>query len=283
MAVRTRKPSRAPGACAHPATIASALIALSTVGVGANAQTMGPVANFGPAPIHVDAPSRPVEPAVPAAAAQNLPAQETRPLLAASTTNAAPAMLERNTPAALESAGPSWLRVVGALAIVIAIIFAVRFTIRRVATTGGLRGQFGAAGRAPSGVLEVLGRYPISRGQSLVLLRVDQRVLLLSQSGSGFRTLANFDEPSDVASLLMRTRDDQSESLSGKFRQMLGAFERDPTMTRDVEHIDLTRRAPLATHRTQAHPAPSVQRVATPRDAQDAIRKRLATLREATA
>jgi flagellar biogenesis protein FliO len=283
MAVRTRNLSRAPGARAYPPTFASALIALSIIGVGANAQTMGPIANFGPASIDVETPPRPLEPAIPAAPAQNLPAQESRPLLAPGPTKAAPATLEGDPPGVVDSAGPSWLRVVGALAIVLAIIFAVRVAVRRVATIGGLRGQFGAAGRAPSGVLEVLGRYPISRGQSLVLLRVDQRVLLLSQSGSGFRTLANFDEPSDVASLLMRTRDDQSESLSGKFRQMLSAFERDPSMTRGVEHIDLTRRAPLAPHRAQAHPAPAVQRVATPRDAQDAIRKRLATLREATA
>ena len=282
MAVRTRIPSRAPGARAHSSTLASAVIALSLLGVGANAQTMGPIANFGPASIDVESPSLPVEPADRAATAQNLPAQESRPLLAPQGRKAAPATLEGAASVASDSAGPSWVRVAGALAIVLALIFAARFAIRRVATTGGLRAQFGAAGRAPSGVLEVLGRYPIARGQSLVLLRVDQRVLLLSQSGSGFRTLANFDEPTDVASLLMRTRDEESESLSGKFRHMLSAFERDPSMTRGVEHVDLTRRAPLAPLRAQANPASTVQRVATPRDAQDAIRKRLATLREAT-
>src|SRR5690606_17527054 len=94
------------------------------------------------------------------------------------------------------TAPASWTRVLGALSVVIGLIFAVRFLVKRLASTGGLRGQFGAAGRAPSGVLEVLGRYPISRGHSLVLLRVDQRVLLLSQSGAGFRALADFDDPS---------------------------------------------------------------------------------------
>lgn len=283
MAIRTRNPSRAPAARARQARLAGALIALSTLGIGAHAQTLGPVANFGPAPIAVDDGNPPSTPAEVADSAQNLPAQESRPLLAPREGRALPASVEGAHPTPSEPAGPSWLRVAGALAIVLGLIFLARLAIRRVASTGGLRGQFGAAGRAPSGVLEVLGRYPISRGQSLVLLRVDQRVLLLSQSGSGFRTLANFDDPSDVASLLMRTRDDESESLSGRFRQMLSAFERDPSMTRGVEQIDLTRRAPLAPRRTPASSGQTVQRVATSRDAQDAIRKRLATIRETAA
>jgi flagellar biogenesis protein FliO len=209
------------------------------------------------------------------------PAIEARPLLAPST-KAAPAAVDGAVAAPSEPA--SWPRVLGALAVVIGLIFVVRFVIKRAASTVGLRGQLGAGGRAPSGVLEVLGRYPISRGHSLVLLRVDQRVLLLSQSSSGFSALANFDDPTDVASLLMKTRDDESESLSGRFKQMLSAFERDPSMGNASDQIDLTRRAPLISRRPVAQTAPTgVQRVATPREAQDAIRKRLATLRESAA
>ncbi len=267
------------------ALLAGAFLALCLGRPGAHAQTIGPVANFGPAPIDLQSNSG-ASTAAPAAQEPRGSAQaavESRPLLSAAP-KAAPASLEGE--AAPERSEPaSWPRVLGALAVVIGLIFAVRFILKKVSATGGLRGQLGAGGRAPSGVLEVLGRYPISRGHSLVLLRVDQRVLLLSQSSSGFSTLANFDEPSDVASLLMKTRDEDSESLSGRFRQMLSAFERDPAMGSASDQIDLTRRAPLVSRRSAPaqQAATGVQRVATPREAQEAIRKRLATLRESVA
>lgn len=256
-------------------------IALCLTGVGANAQTVGPVANFGPAPLDLqnDAPaessaqelregaSTPVDP-------------ESKPLLAAPR-SARPAVVEGAASPVESSSAGSWTRVLAALGVVIALIFVVRFVVKRAVATTGLRGQFGAAGRAPSGVLEVLGRYPISRGQSLVLLRVDQRVLLLSQSGGGFRTLAHFDEPTDVASLLMKTRDEESESLSGRFKHMLSAFERDPSMTKGVEHVDLTRRAPIVNRAAaMVKVKPGAQRVATPPAAHQAIRQRLASLGE---
>ncbi len=267
------------------ALLAGALLALCLGQAGAHAQTVGPVANFGPAPI--DLQSNPGAQAAASAAQESRTATqsaiEARPLLAPSP-KAAPASVDGS--AAPERSEPaSWPRVLGALAVVIGLIFVVRFVLKKVSATGGLRGQLGAGGRAPSGVLEVLGRYPISRGHSLVLLRVDQRVLLLSQSSSGFSALANFDEPSDVASLLMKTRDEESESLSGRFRQMLSAFERDPSMGNASDQIDLTRRAPLVSRRSAPSPqaATGVQRVATPREAQDAIRKRLATLRGSVA
>lgn len=264
---------------ARVALVAGALSALTLTGVSAHGQTAGPVANFGPAPLDVQAPPQ----SAPSQAPQQTDAQdvrESRPLLADRAV--APATLDGAPVGRGAEGAGSWTRVAGALAVVLGLIFALRWALRRVSAQGGLRGQLGAGGKAPSGVLEVLGRYPIARGQSLVLLRVDQRVLLLSQSGTGFRTLAMFDEPSDVASLLMKTRDEESESLSGRFRQMLGAFERDPSMTRGVEQIDLTRRAPLI-RRSPGASSGTVRRVATPPDAQEAIRRRLATLRESVA
>lgn len=179
----------------------------------------------------------------------------------------------------------SWLRVLGALTVVVALIFAMRAALGRIASRGGLRAQLGAGGRAPSGILEVLGRYPVSRGQTLVLLRLDQRVMLLGQSSSGFRTLADFTDPSEVASLLMRTRDEDSESLSGRFRHMLSKFERDPAMTEGVEHVDLTRRTPLVRRAAamQQHAAGSgVQRVPTSRESYEAIRRRLDSMKGVT-
>ncbi len=99
--------------------------------------------------------------------------------------------------------------------------------------SGALTAALGAGGRAPTGVIEVLARYPVGRGVRLVLLRVDQRVLLLSQNGggrlggSGFQTLSEISDPDDVASILVQTRNADSESLAARFRGILGQFERD--------------------------------------------------------
>ncbi|MEC9374627.1 MAG: hypothetical protein VYC34_12320, partial [Planctomycetota bacterium] len=47
-------------------------------------------------------------------------------------------------------------------------------------------------------------------------------------------------EPEEVASILMKTRDEEGESMAGRFRSLLSAFERDPSITgEDVEHIDV--------------------------------------------
>lgn len=293
----TERTSSRDGSRARIACAACALIALGgATGVTLDAHASpqyGPIANFGPA-IVVDshrtpspAPDANLAPAPQADAAA--PASESRPLLTGRG-RASPATVEgaQTSRGASADSGASWMRVIGALALVVGLIYVLRGVVRRVAARGGLRAQFGVGGRAPSGVLEVLGRYPVSRGQSIVLLRVDQRVLLLGQSSSGFRTLADFSDTGEVASLLVRARDEDSESLSGRFRTMLSKFERDPMMTEGVEHIDLTRRAPLI-RRAEARAVPQgasqggVQRVRTSRDSYEAIRRRLESMQQGAA
>lgn len=121
-----------------------------------------------------------------------------------------------------------------ALGGVLALIAASAALTRSIARgRGGLAGAFGAGGRAPSGVISVLGRYPVSRGQKLVLLHIDRRILVVSQSsggrlgaGGGMSTLCEITEPEEVASILIKTRDAESDSMSERFRSMLGAVDR---------------------------------------------------------
>lgn len=126
--------------------------------------------------------------------------------------------------------GGGWARSLASVALVVGLILvlaaAARFVSRR---SGSLAATLGPGGRAPSGVLEVLARYPVGRGQVMVLLRIDRRVLLLSQTvggkSAGFTTLAQFDDPSEVAAILRQTRDEASESVSARFRQALERFQ----------------------------------------------------------
>ncbi|MEN0021292.1 MAG: flagellar biosynthetic protein FliO [Planctomycetota bacterium] len=86
-------------------------------------------------------------------------------------------------------------------------------------------GMLGAGVGAPSGVLEVLARYPLSRHQTLMLLKLDQRVLLVAQtlngSNAGLTTLTEVDRPEEVASLLLKTRNAEAASLDASFRDAI--------------------------------------------------------------
>ncbi len=118
------------------------------------------------------------------------------------------------------------------LLLVVGLACGCAWVLRRAAkASGGLAGALGGAA-APSGILEVLGRYPLARGQTLILLRVDRRVLLLSQqaglrgSGPGLSTLAELTDPGEVASILGKVHDAAGNSASSVFRSLLGAVQR---------------------------------------------------------
>ena len=140
----------------------------------------------------------------------------------------------RTDRAAAGAAGSGWgIRTVLALLAVLSLIFIGATVVRRLAVFGGdLACSLGPGGRAPSGVLSVLGRYPVGGGERLVLLKIDRRVLLLSQSvgrwrspGSGFRTLCEITDPEEVASILVKTRDEQGDSIASRFRSLLQGEE----------------------------------------------------------
>jgi len=84
----------------------------------------------------------------------------------------------------------------------------------------------GAAGR-PSGVVEILARYPVGKGQTLVLLKLARRVLLVHQHGNSMQTLTEVTDPDEVASLLGRIESGSSERDAPRFRNLLKQFNHD--------------------------------------------------------
>jgi hypothetical protein len=115
------------------------------------------------------------------------------------------------------------------LGAIVASAFAVRALARR---HGGLRAALGPGGRSPAGVLEVLGRYPLGRGHSLVLLKLHRSILLVSHahagrlgSGAGMSTLLHLSEPEAVAAILQSIRDEDDVSLSSRFARLLDATD----------------------------------------------------------
>lgn len=162
---------------------------------------------------------------------------------------------------------------------------------------GGLGSQFGAGGRAPAGILEVLGRYPLSRSQTLVLLKVDRRVLLLSQAKVGrlgatqLSTLCELTEPEDVASILTKVNESEENSLTSRFASVFRALDREAAETieraetpvvrpesRDVESLS-RRAAPMLLPQSRSTPQRAEM---TGAQAAASIRSRLHAIRAGT-
>ena len=140
-------------------------------------------------------------------------------------------------------------RAILALGIVMFLLLGLRAGLRRFG--GPLTG-----GR-PSGVLEVIGRFPAGRGQHLVLLKLGRRIVLAYQTKGSMSLLSEISDPDEVADLLARIEAGSRQTRSGKFQSILrGLSSADSTgqwdevrLGRSVktgfggnEVIDLTRR-----------------------------------------
>lgn len=205
-----------------------------------------------------------------------------------------------------EAPGPATgaIRTVISLGAVLGLVGLAAFVIKRLARShGGLLGAAGPGGRAPAGVLEVLGRYPLSRGQTMILLKLDRRVLLLSQSvagrlgGASLTTLCEINDPDEIASILVKVRDEEGESLAHRFQSALGLADRatadaagDPAPARRTtvhasgDRVELWSDGPSQPAQPRGFsqsltdPARAIQEPASETGA-DALRRRLGALR----
>jgi len=140
-------------------------------------------------------------------------------------------------------------RAILALGIVMFLLLGLRAALRRFG--GPLTG-----GR-PSGVLEVIGRFPAGRGQHLVLLKLGRRIVLAYQTKGSMSLLSEISEQDEVADLLARIEAGSRQTRNGKFQSILrGLSSADSTGQWDEvrlgksvktgfggnEVIDLTRR-----------------------------------------
>jgi len=159
-----------------------------------------------------------------------------------------PAALPAHESGALGPAGETakigMSRTLGALVGVVGIMLVLFMGLRWLGTKrGGLIASLGAAGRAPSGIIEVLARYPIARNQRLVVLRIGRRVVVCCQTVGGrasqgaMTTLTELTDAEEVAALLRSVRDLDGTSNTAVFKAALKNAEDDPdTATNPLEY-----------------------------------------------
>lgn len=132
-------------------------------------------------------------------------------------------------------------RTVIALIGVVALIAGLAAVVRRIG--GPLTG-----GGRPSGVIEILARYPIGRGQQLMILKMDRRVLLLHHAGTSMTPVSEVTDPDEVASLLARIEAGSRRSAGPSFADMLGRQSAAPSSSMDPSS-SLRQTAPAPTGR----------------------------------
>lgn len=123
-----------------------------------------------------------------------------------------------HSPDAWRDAGSWGLNTLAALGLVIALLLLLRW--------GWLRmGGVVRVGSSP--VVEVLSRTAVAPRSGVLLLRVGSRILVVSDSPAGLRTLADIGEPEEVAQLLAAVTASRSNSITRGFGQLLERFHKD--------------------------------------------------------
>lgn len=205
----------------HARRIRTILIALLAVTAGAAAQTIVPGADM----------------SVSSSAASGVvaPGGDETQRLGAPPASTPPAHESAALAGGRDSTGIGMSRTLGALVGVVGIMLVLFMGMRWLGNKrGGLIASLGAGGRAPSGIVEVLARYPVARTQRLVVLRIGRRVVVCCQtsggraSQGGMTTLTELTDPEEVASLLRTVRDIDGTNNAAVFKKALKTAEGDP-------------------------------------------------------
>jgi flagellar biogenesis protein FliO len=113
--------------------------------------------------------------------------------------------------------------VVGSLAIVLGLFLAAAWLSRRFAPAG--------SAPLPKEAVESLGRAPLAGRQSMQLVRVGNKLLLLAVSTAGAETLTEITDPVEVEHLAALCRRGRADSATATFTQIMGQLAAEPAGT----------------------------------------------------
>jgi flagellar biosynthetic protein FliO len=132
-----------------------------------------------------------------------------------------------------------WWTTVGAMTLVLGLIFGLRFALRKLAPAASV-------GSGQSRLVEVLSRTPVGPKQQVLLLRVADRLLLVGAGSDGMSTLAEITDPEQMADLIGAAERAKANSLSNSFasalRSLRGKADRDAA---DLEMGDMSVERPI--------------------------------------
>ncbi|HEX4147853.1 MAG TPA: flagellar biosynthetic protein FliO [Pirellulales bacterium] len=106
------------------------------------------------------------------------------------------------------------------LLIVVGLFLLVAWLLRKSLPSGGRS--------LPPDVVEVLGRVQLAPRQPAQLVRIGHKLILVSISAAGVRTLAEITDPLEVDRLAGLCRQAHPQSSSAAFRQVFQQFGRQP-------------------------------------------------------
>lgn len=110
--------------------------------------------------------------------------------------------------------------VIGSLAIVLGLFFVLVWATRRTAPTG--------TNLLPTEVLEPLGRAPLAARQQMQLIRLGNRLILLSVTPQGAETLAEVTDPAEVERIAAICQQGRQGSVTASFQSVLTQFANEP-------------------------------------------------------
>ena len=110
--------------------------------------------------------------------------------------------------------------VVSSLAIVLGLFAALVWFSKRFAPAG--------SAALPKEAVELLGRAPLAGRQTMQLIRVGNRLLLVALSASGAETLTEITDPVEVEHLAGLCRGGKSDSASASFTRVLSQLAAEP-------------------------------------------------------
>jgi flagellar biosynthetic protein FliO len=115
-------------------------------------------------------------------------------------------------------ASPGATRVALSLAAVLGLIVILFWAAKRFLPRRALGGQ------TPGGGMQLLARLPVAPKQSLLLVQVGRRLLVIGDSGTGLSTLCEITDPNEAAALIGQLQTEKSSftaalnSAAEKFR-----------------------------------------------------------------
>ena len=111
------------------------------------------------------------------------------------------------------------LNTITALGIVIAIIFLLKKIISKMSGT--------VSTKTNNSLVELLSRTSVAPRNHVLVLRVGQRVLIVSDSSQGLRTLSEITNPEEIAHILANVSAGKPNSVSRSFNQLFKRYDGD--------------------------------------------------------